>query len=297
MKAVTRSLLEELFYSERRKAVDSEIYRVITTYVENEDLRENLLYHFKIDKHLTPTLEHSKRLRSFLCLLFAEENGFDLKEILPLAVVVEIIHNSTLIIDDIQDNDAERCGEPALWKKVGVPKAVHAGYFLSNIAFAYYNKILLEGGYFNYSQKMLEALNGLFSGQQLDLDFERNKSIETYKKLAKGKTGELLLLSSVFGAMPYGFDNTKFNALKAFADAFSVYYQIRDDYSDIKNKNERIDSSNIGNMLDLKDIHALLKMFDAEIVLSITQLQKLSLIKSNKLNCTFEELRLEESYR
>ncbi|MGB7209196.1 MAG: polyprenyl synthetase family protein [Pyrinomonadaceae bacterium] len=292
MKAVQKSLLDQLFFSEQRRAIDEEIYRVITAYARNANLRNNLLYHFKIDTYRSPDLEHSKRLRSFLCLMFAEENGFDYKEVLPLAIVVELIHNSTLIIDDIQDNDTSRCGELALWKKVGMPTAVNAGYFLSNLAFGYYNKVLLNRSYFNYCDRVLETLDELFHGQQSDLDFDSHRSIEVYRELAHGKTGALFLLASVFGSMPYAFDNDKFIVLKRFTDAFSEYYQIRDDYSDILSKRDRVDASNIQNALSEQDFSAYVYELEKTVMSAIEELQKISLVRSKTLTRAFDQFRI-----
>ena len=108
-------LLNELFSSPIRKAVDQEIKRVIETQIENESLQTNLLYHFHLDEEVKPTLEFSKRLRAYLCYLFAQESAFPIEEIVPLATTVELLHNSTLAVDDIQDNSEYRCGRVYLW--------------------------------------------------------------------------------------------------------------------------------------------------------------------------------------
>ena len=135
------TLIKELFFSKNRRLIDEEIKKVVNDNTTNQDIIDNILYHIKLTSDISePTLEHSKRLRSYLSLLFGSENGFSPQEILPLAITVELIHNSTLIVDDIQDNDDYRCGELALWKKIGIPNAINTAFYLSNIAQAYFHK-------------------------------------------------------------------------------------------------------------------------------------------------------------
>lgn len=244
------NLINELFYSDNRKLVDKEIERLLKEKTTNKELLRNILYHLKIrqDNIQLPTLEHSKRLRSFLCLQFGIENNFKVEEILPLAITVELIHNSTLIVDDIQDNTDARCGELALWRKIGIPQAMNVSFYLSNLAQSIFHEYRTEKRYFNYSTIITETISDLFNGQQIDLEINDNKSIEKYEEMAFGKTGSLLLLSSLFGAMPYHFDFDKFTLMKQFFKYFSCYYQIRDDISDIET-NSTLDIGNIKNYL------------------------------------------------
>ena len=227
-------LIEELFFSENRKLIDDEIKNVIRLNTTNNEIINSILYHIKLSSDFSkPTLEHSKRLRSFLCLLFGNENNYKTEEILPLAITVELIHNSTLIVDDIQDNDIIRCGELALWKKIGIKKAINVAFYLSNIAQAYFHKSKLDKKYYDYSDLILDSLDSLFNGQQIDLDNEGEKTIQKYEEMAFGKTGALILLSITFGSMPFQFEKEKFIILKEFSKNFACYYQVRDDLMDI----------------------------------------------------------------
>jgi geranylgeranyl pyrophosphate synthase len=75
-------------------------------------------------EHATPG---GKRWRSTLLLLIAEALGHTAQEVLDFVVITEIVHNGTLIIDDIEDNSDFRRGKPCLHKMVGVDVAVNAG--------------------------------------------------------------------------------------------------------------------------------------------------------------------------
>lgn len=284
-------LIEELFFSENRKLIDDEIKNVVRLYTTNNNIINNILYHIKLTSDVSkPTLEHSKRLRSFLCLLFGNENNYKIEEILPLAITVELIHNSTLIVDDIQDNDSIRCGELALWKKIGLPKAMNVAFYLSNIAQAYFHKSKLDKNYYDYSNLILDSLDSLFNGQQIDLDYKGKKTIQKYEEMAFGKTGALILLSITLGSMPYQFSKEKFILLKKFSENFACYYQIRDDLSDIIEDNKNLDSGNISNFIEgannlekTKNIYKSMEDYEIKTYNIIDEMKKYELIKTDEL--------------
>jgi geranylgeranyl pyrophosphate synthase len=245
------NILNELFLSEKRQLVDKELKRIANEHVNNSQLRDNILYHLCLDEDIKPTLEHSKRLRAYLCLLFAEEAGHNIADIVPLAVVVELLHNSTLVIDDIQDNSPMRCGKTALWQKVGLANAINASYFLGLFSQSYFEIQRQKYGYWNYSNIFVKTVNKLISGQQTDINADaiKNKTVETYFEIAKGKTGALLNLTCHFGCMPYDYNQKKMELLTEFADIFACTYQIFDDLNDLngylQDKKAILDSSNI----------------------------------------------------
>jgi geranylgeranyl pyrophosphate synthase len=243
--------LQELFFSKKRQLVDYELKRIANNCISNPQLSENILYHLCLNENIAPTMEHSKRLRAYLCLLFAEGAGYEISDIVPLAVTVELLHNSTLIIDDIQDNGAIRCGKKALWKKAGLANALNASYFLGLFSQSYFATQKQKYGYYDYSQLFAETTDKLISGQQSDInayDIE-NKNLDAYCEIAKGKTGALINLCIHFGCMPYVYNQQTSTLLKEFADLFACAYQILDDLSDLQkymSANQAVlDSSNI----------------------------------------------------
>jgi geranylgeranyl pyrophosphate synthase len=297
-------ILKELFLSTKRQLVDNELKRVINHYVSDTSLRDNILYHLCLDNNsIVPTLEHSKRLRAYLCLLFAEESGHNISDIVPLAVTVELLHNSTLIIDDIQDNDSQRCGKKALWVKVGLADSINAAYFLGLFSQSYLNIQRLKYGYFDYSNLFAESLNKLISGQQKDINSlsDENKSIDSYYEISIGKTGALLNMACCFGRFPKEFSIIQSLFIKEFTDLFSCAYQIFDDLSDLKNylisDNNKIDKSNIYFYISKQDslntqsvekalpqIRNLQCELFTKLLDSINKLKNERIIKTEKLN-------------
>jgi len=245
------NVINELFLSEKRQMVDAELKRIVNKYISSSQLRENILYHLCLDKDISPTLEHSKRLRPYLCLIFAEEAGHKIANIIPLAVTVELLHSSTLIIDDIQDDGNMRCGKPSLWKKVGLANALNASYFLGLFSQQYFDLQKQKYGYFDYAELFAETTDSLISGQQIDINANtvENKNLNSYCEIAKGKTGALLNLCIHLGSMPYNYNQQTSILLKEFADMFSCAYQILDDLNDLQkylsSDNFELDSSNI----------------------------------------------------
>ncbi|MEZ4675199.1 MAG: polyprenyl synthetase family protein, partial [Caldilineaceae bacterium] len=86
-----------------------------------------------------------KRLRPILCLLACAEVGGDPVQALPAAAAIELLHNFSLIHDDIEDGDETRRHRPTLWKVWGVPQAINAGDALFTIAYAAIQRLARRG--------------------------------------------------------------------------------------------------------------------------------------------------------
>ena len=238
-------LVEDLFTSPIRAAVDHEIKEIIKTRVDDKVLQENLLYHFHFDEELKPTMEFSKRLRAYLCYLFAQESAIPFEATVPLATTLELLHNSTLAIDDIQDNSECRCGRDSLWKKIGIPSAINAAYFLGLFSLQYYQEKRREYNYYDYTMQITRFIERLLCGQQKDLDSGKiEKTVDNYYAIAWGKTGALMNMACLLGSMPYSYNEDHSRLISEFANSLAVCYQILDDLNDVK-KGLPLDSSNI----------------------------------------------------
>lgn len=245
------NIIDELFFSEQRKKLDTELREIIATNTDSLSLRENLLYHFGFENSETkPSLSHSKRLRAYLCFRFSEHLNIPLEKIIPLAATIELFHNATLIIDDIQDNDTIRCNRLSLWKKANFTQAINAAIFLSNLSQAYFHQKRSEYNYHNYSFEITRMINKIASGQQIDIEscVNKDKTLEQYEKMVEGKTGVLISLSCKMGYMPFDYDLKKSKLIDDFSKVFSILYQIKDDIDDVFHymKNEKsLDDSNV----------------------------------------------------
>ncbi len=179
-----------------------------------------------------------KRWRPVLFLLIAEALGGDPKKYLDLVVVPEVIHNGTLMIDDIEDQSETRRGKPCTHKTFGEDIAINAGntmYFLPLLVLMknrdkFDDKTLIKL-YEVYVQEMINVS----SGQATDIAWHKgiananNISEEEYMQMCAYKTGCLSRMSAKLGALVSGADEPTVEKIGKFAEAIGVAFQIQDD--------------------------------------------------------------------
>lgn len=176
-----------------------------------------------------------KRVRPVLCLLCCEACGGDWEQALPAGAAIEIMHNFTLVHDDIEDRDKTRRGRPTVWTLWGDAHGINVGdamYALSNLALL----LLSERGVpaptvvaacclFNITQL---ALTG---GQYLDIGFESRDevSVEDYLAMIEGKTAALAACSCQMGALIADASEDQCESLRKFGQHLGLTFQMRDD--------------------------------------------------------------------
>jgi len=175
-----------------------------------------------------------QRIRSRLALAAAQALGLQEKDAVCIAACAELLHNASLIHDDIQDQDALRRGQPAVWSKYGSNMAICSGDFVLSAAY---------GVLSTFSQpRFLPALLSLvhertgtaINGQCADLSLRPDQidSLACYIQIAKAKSGALLSLPLEMVLLVKG--QTEGLALARQAcENFAVGYQILDDLQDV----------------------------------------------------------------
>ncbi|HOT90017.1 MAG TPA: polyprenyl synthetase family protein [Anaerolineae bacterium] len=181
------------------------------------------------------TQKTGKRLRPIFLLLACEAHGGDWQAALPAAAAIELLHNFTLIHDDIEDRDRTRRGRPTLWAVWGEPQAINAGDAL--FALAYHSIINLQASALpsdlivriisHYSRAILK----ITEGQCLDLSFETCQEItETaYLAMIHNKTAVLIGLACELGGMIAGASEEQVIALREFGEHLGMAFQMQDD--------------------------------------------------------------------
>jgi len=189
-------------------------------------------YHFgwKTIKGIEAPEDTGKRLRPSLAVLSAEAVGRDMKVAIPGAVAVELIHNFSLIHDDIIDGDKERRHRPSAWTAFSIEDALIAGDALHTLAF----QVLLEENTperVQAARRLVDATTTMISGQAADMTFDDLPTIsfEECLKMEAAKTGALLGYSSSVGAILSGADENTCNALEVFGYELGLAYQAVDD--------------------------------------------------------------------
>jgi geranylgeranyl diphosphate synthase type I len=172
-----------------------------------------------------------KLLRPALALLSAEAVGEPAERALAAAVAVELIHDFTLLHDDVMDGDRERRGRPTAWAVFGIGPALCAGDALVPLA----QRVLLA----DESAARVAALRALgeatatvIAGQALDLAFEGRCDLgrEEYLRMAGMKTGALLGCAASIGALLVGGPVESVEALARFGRSLGLSFQAIDDW-------------------------------------------------------------------
>jgi geranylgeranyl diphosphate synthase type I len=181
-------------------------------------------------------LTGGKRLRPFLTLKACEAVGGDPTPAIPYAAAFEILHNFTLVHDDVMDNDPTRRGAPTVHTKWGVPMAICAGDLLFAKVFeamvVYAPKNLSAKRVIACIAKATEATIELCEGQVLDVSFPNTKDVseEDYIAMVGGKTSALFRACAEVGAIVGGGKTRQVHALGRFAWDAGIAFQIMDDY-------------------------------------------------------------------
>jgi geranylgeranyl diphosphate synthase type I len=177
------------------------------------------------------TASSGKAVRPAMALLAAEAAGAGAGAPvgLPAAVAVELVHNFSLIHDDVMDGDLERRHRPTVWALWGIPAAVLAGDALLVLA----QEVLLAAG--PAGPAAVGLLNGsvaeLIRGQTEDLAFEQRAwvGLAECRRMAAGKTGALLSASARTGAVLAGADDETVTALGRYGEHVGMAFQLVDD--------------------------------------------------------------------
>ncbi|WP_376793426.1 polyprenyl synthetase family protein [Thermoflexus sp.] len=193
-----------------------------------------LAYHLGwADAQLRPVrLDAGKRIRPMLCLLACAACGGDPARALPAAAAIELLHNFSLIHDDIQDRSETRRGRPTVWALWGIAQAINAGDALFTIAHRALWRLRERGvpaeRILEVAERFDAACLMLTRGQHFDLAFESAErvTVEEYLEMIRGKTAALLRAALEIGARLADHPSED---LEAFGEALGMAFQIQDD--------------------------------------------------------------------
>lgn len=175
-----------------------------------------------------------KRLRPLLVLLSVKAVGGKFSNAYNAAAAVEMLHNFTLVHDDIMDNANKRRGRLTLHKKYDHNTAILAGDSLLSIAYEFLLKDC-KGNAKEVISSFTQGLIEVCEGQSLDTDFElrKNVSLSEYILMIKKKTAAMAEMCCRIGALLGGGTKTQVNALGNYGLNLGIAFQIQDDLLDI----------------------------------------------------------------
>ena len=209
--------------------------------IVNTELEKYLKKENCPEKRLNEAVEYSlmaggKRLRAILVLAVYKMFKEDINEAMPYSVAIEMIHNFSLIHDDLPevDNDDFRHGKPTNHKMFNHPTALLAGDLLFNQAYVVISNDLIKSK--NTKNKLRvfnefsNAVERMICGEYLDTELEgQSISTKMLEYIHENKTGALLKLSVRIGAILADANEEDIDKLSAFADKIGLAFQIKDD--------------------------------------------------------------------
>jgi len=221
------------------------------------ELNAMLAYHLGWQGEGAMPRAAGKRVRPTLVLLTAWAAGGDWKNALPASAAVELLHNFSLIHDDIQDKSEQRRGRPTLWAKWGVPQAINAGdamFALAHIALEGLEKTTSAAVYIQAARVLPRTSLQLTQGQHLDLAYEEmaGLDVEAYWPMAWGKTAMLIRACTQLGALAGGASGRILKAYMTFGEKLGLAYQVHDDLLGIWGVEQNIGKSIISDLISGK---------------------------------------------
>ena len=178
-----------------------------------------------------------KRLRPVLVHLSGQAYDAQPDDLMKLGIAVELLHNFSLVHDDIMDNDSMRHGQPAVHYKWDIPTAILAGDGLFTLA-----QLSLVGLDSYIFQRFNEVALEVCEGQGMDKEFENDHSIDMddYIQMIGKKTACFLGMCSELGAVLGGAPEKEAVNIYKFGYFLGLAFQIKDDYLEIFGNEESL---------------------------------------------------------
>jgi len=178
-----------------------------------------------------------KRLRALLPAFVARHYGAQPQEILPFAAACEVLHNATLVHDDLEDGDELRRGQLSVWRRFGEARAINLGDALIILAYALLDDLSFA------AERKLKAMRRMTQVSARSIDGQEREfvarelppeevTVERVLQIAEGKTSALFALPLVASAELCGASEHELSQLERSAHHLGVHFQIQDDLLD-----------------------------------------------------------------
>lgn len=231
----------------------------------NNELEKYLRKKDVPEKILNNSMEYSlmaggKRLRPILVIATYEIFGKNINKCIPYAVAIEMVHNFSLIHDDLPgiDNDDFRHGKPTNHKKFNEATAILAGDGLLNQAYIVISEDLIKSESEELENKLKvfnefsTAVDRMIAGEYIDTEYEGKQITDEYLEyIHKNKTGALLKLCVRMGAILANANEKDLDRLTKYAEKIGLAFQIKDDILS-EEGNEEILGKPVGNDKELE---------------------------------------------
>jgi len=183
-----------------------------------------------------------KRWRPALFTLICDALGGDSQKYLDFAVIPEIIHNGTLIADDVEDSSTLRRGKPCTYKIFGLDIAINLSnvmYFLPMLTLIANSRLLSSEQAKRVYEIYVQEMVNISFGQAIDIAWHKGLSVvseiteEQYLQMCSYKTGTLARMAAKMASVLAGADDEVADKMGKFAESIGVAFQIQDDVLDL----------------------------------------------------------------
>jgi geranylgeranyl diphosphate synthase type I len=224
------------FFQEMLPEIEAEMKAVLKA-GSSDDFYGMMHYHMGwTDEQFQPAqVKSGKRIRPVLCLLVCAAAGGDWRQALPAAAAVEILHNFSLIHDDIEDASLTRRGRTTMWQIWGKELAINSGDAMFALAHVALGRLLERGV---DAATVVQALRHfdetsvrLTQGQHADMSFEKRDQVgvDEYIEMITGKTAVLLSLCAQLGALVASRNAETVANYATFGRDLGLAFQVIDD--------------------------------------------------------------------
>jgi len=239
--------------------IESELQRQISRLDQprTRHFHEMLTYHMGWTGEGAGPKATGKRIRPLMVLLVTAACKSDWRSALPAAAAVELVHNFSLVHDDIEDNSDKRRRRTTVWKKWGIPQGINAGdglFVLSNLALTDLEVDYPARTVLHAAKILHQTCLDLTRGQFLDMSYESRTdlTVEDYWPMISGKTAALLSACCHLGALLGGADDARQEAYRAFGHYLGLAFQVQDDILGIWGNEAQTGKSTASDLLEGK---------------------------------------------
>lgn len=225
------------FIDEMRPAVERSLQSLIEVSIPEQyaEMKQILRYQLGWEGEDAGIEAQGKRIRPLLLLLSAAAAGGIWEDAVPAAASVELLHNFSLIHDDIQDKSRLRRGRPTIWVQWGEALAINGGdlmFTLSQLAVLDLSKALERDVVLKAAVILNRTCVQLTGGQHLDISYEKSRvlPLEFYWPMVNGKTAALIECCCEIGAVTANADIHVIKAFSEFGRSLGLAFQVLDDY-------------------------------------------------------------------
>ncbi len=224
---------------------------------DHDDLYHMLAYHMGWEGEGAGPKARGKRIRPLLLLLTTAAAGGNWHRAVPAAAAVELLHNFSLIHDDIEDRGETRRGRPTVWARWGLPLALNSGdalFTLAHIAMLELHPPVDAETTLIAARILHQTALHLTQGQHMDIAFEHRDlvTVDEYWQMVEGKTAALIAACTDLGALLGGADDTHRRAYREFGRMLGLAFQAWDDYLGIWGDAALTGKSTTGDLLERK---------------------------------------------